>query len=130
MFLSGLDAVSGEYYTIEFKNNAYLGFDKVVSFANSPYQGASYDSSLGLYWNMNEGFGSKVVDLNDGTNNGTIYGGTWVTGEYGQAIYLNGSNSSYIVSSKNSNSSNSGSFSLWVKPDGIPERLVSNCWIL
>ena len=89
--LSVLGTVFAEYYPIDFKNNAYLGFDKVVNFAYPPYQGKSYDGSLGLYWNMDQGSGTVVFNSNDSTNNGTIYGGEWVAGKYGQAIYLNGS---------------------------------------
>jgi hypothetical protein len=41
-------------------------------------------------WAMNEGSGSTVYDTSGMGNNGTIYGATWISGRYGNALSFDG----------------------------------------
>ena len=45
------------------------------------------------WWSFNEGSGTVAGDSSGYGNNGTIYGATWVNGEYGSALSFNGVNS-------------------------------------
>jgi len=44
------------------------------------------------WWRFDEGTGTVAGDSSGNGNNGTIYGATWVTGKYGEALSFNGTN--------------------------------------
>jgi hypothetical protein len=47
------------------------------------------------WWRFDEGAGSIAADSSGNGNNGTVYGATWVTGKYGQALSFDGA-SNYV----------------------------------
>jgi len=81
----------------------------------------SINTDIGLmaYWNFNEGNGDILHDRSENKNHGTIYGATWTTGKYGNALSFDGIND--YVSVPESTSLNIGgagkSFSIlaWTK---------------
>lgn len=75
-------------------------------------------------WLFNEGSGNKVLDLSGNGNTGTFVNTpTWVSGKFGPAVYLPGSNQ-YITA--NPINPSDVSISIWVKKNrnGSFERLV------
>src|SRR5208337_5675022 len=47
------------------------------------------------WWRFDEGSGTIAGDSSGNGNNGTIYGATWVTGKYGDALSFDGA-SNYV----------------------------------
>ena len=89
----------GEYYlepySWSFQNYCYLDFSQGANFTATPHQGSSYDRSLVGYWNMDESVGSTAHDGSGNSNDGTLYGCTWVSGKYANAVKFDGT-SNYI----------------------------------
>jgi hypothetical protein len=48
------------------------------------------ESGLVGYWNFDEGTGTIAHDSSGNNNDGTIYGATWTSGKYGQALSFDG----------------------------------------
>jgi hypothetical protein len=113
-----------EYYSASydwsFQNFSYMGFGQAMNFTWVPHLGAPYDNSLICNWNFDEGSGAIVHDSSGNGNNGSLYGGTWVDGKYGDAVNLNGALNNYVVSSNSFSSSTTGTISVWINPNGIP----------
>jgi hypothetical protein len=59
---------------------------------NQTTQAALINPHPGLvsWWSFNEGTGTIAGDSSGNGNNGTVNGGTWVAGKYGQALSFNG----------------------------------------
>jgi hypothetical protein len=64
---------------------------------------------------FDEGSGTVAGDSSGYGNNGTIYGATWVAGEYGQALSFNGTNNYVEVPSSGILAPSSITIEFWVK---------------
>ncbi len=94
-------------------------------------EAAILDPHPGLvgWWRFDEGTGILAGDSSGNENSGDIYGTTWVTGKYDQAISFNGVNNYVIV--QDSNSLDFGiatdfSISFWFNPTATDWHLILN----
>ena len=65
------------------------------------------------YWSFNEGEGTQVYDDSGNDNEGTIYGATWTTGIYDNALDFNGETDLIDIDIEGTNVY---TYSFWVKP--------------
>ena len=108
----GLDSYPTSYHW-GFQNYCYLGFNQAMNFTDAPHQGASNDSSLVGYWNLNEVQGAVAHDSSGNGNNGTITGASWVDGKYGKALSLN-ENINYVQTNSFPLTGTKLTFSAWI----------------
>ncbi|MES3030873.1 MAG: LamG-like jellyroll fold domain-containing protein [Patescibacteria group bacterium] len=84
---------------------------------------ARADITTGLvgYWDLDDGSGTSAEDLTGNGYTGTTVGGpAWITGKFGQALYLDGANTlGQSVGIPSISNSNTYSVSLWVKHDAV-----------
>lgn len=74
------------------------------------------DTGLVGYWQFEEGSGTTATDSSGNGNDGTIYGATYTTGKFGNALSFDG-NGDYVVAENVFSGSNPFTASVWVKPD-------------
>ena len=69
------------------------------------------------WWQLNEGSGTVAIDSSGNGNNGTIYGATYVAGQYGYALSFNGVNNYVTVPASPSLTSftNGITVNVWLK---------------
>jgi len=71
------------------------------------------------YWKLDETSGTSAADSSGNSNTGTVYGtATWVSGEIGGALALNGTNAYVQASSLASSQTDNITMSAWVKWNG------------
>ena len=63
----------------------------MISLAPPLFAAVTYEDSLVAYWDFDEGSGTVAGDA-AGVNDGTVYGSTWTTGQYGNALSFDGVN--------------------------------------
>ncbi|MEO7124217.1 MAG: LamG domain-containing protein, partial [Lacisediminihabitans sp.] len=79
-------------------------------------------SSSGAYYNLDQGAGTRVPDINNHSNTGTLQAGaSWTTGKIGPyAAALSGASNSYVdIPTTDLNTSSSYSVSAWVKLNSV-----------
>jgi hypothetical protein len=78
-------------------------------------------SGLVGYWNFDEGAGTIAHDSSGNNNDGTIYGATWTSGKYGNALQFDGIDD-YVLCGSNSLPTGNAprTVSLWFKAFDIP----------
>lgn len=86
---------------------------------NQTTEAALIDSHPGLvgWWRFDEGTGSVAGDSSGNGNDGTIYGASWVTGKYGQALSFDGTSNYVSIPYNSVLNFGTGSFSVsaWIK---------------
>ena len=77
--------------------------------------------SVRAQWRFSEASGTVTSDTSCHTNNGTLYGATWVNEGMGSALHCNGI-SSYMECPENPSLDINGSITLeaWIKPEALP----------
>ncbi len=90
---------------------------------------ASAEANLISHWKFDEGSGSTAYD-SQGSNNGTIYGATWTTGQINGALNFDGTND-YVNIPNNASqqiSTNQITLAAWIKLDtnivGTQKRII------
>ncbi|MHC4061168.1 MAG: LamG domain-containing protein [Planctomycetota bacterium] len=79
------------------------------------------DSNLVAHWKFDEGEGLTAYD-SAGTNDGTIYGATWTSGQIGGALDFDGLDDYINLGSPGAlNITDEISISMWVKAGAIPD---------
>ena len=87
-------------------------------------------SGLVGWWRFDEGSGIVAADSSGNGNNGTIFGATWVTGKYGQALSFDGTGN-YIGSIGSASfwqSLGAKTVEAWIYPtsSGVQMQIVGN----
>jgi hypothetical protein len=79
------------------------------------------ETGLVGYWNFDEGTGTIAHDSSGNNNDGTIYGATWTSGKYGNALQFDGIDD-YVLCGSNSlpTGNDPRTVSLWFKAFDIP----------
>jgi hypothetical protein len=79
------------------------------------------ETGLVGYWNFDEGTGTIAHDSSGNNNDGTIYGATWTSGKYGNALQFDGIDDYVEVfdSASLDNVVDAVTISMWVKPNRI-----------
>jgi hypothetical protein len=72
------------------------------------------------YWNFDEGTGTIAHDSSGNNNDGTIYGATWTSGKYGNALQFDGIDDYvFIENSPSLQISQSITVAAWIRVEGI-----------
>ncbi|MFZ2456802.1 MAG: LamG domain-containing protein [Candidatus Altiarchaeia archaeon] len=82
----------------------------------------STDSALAALWMMNQDEGTYLPDSSRNSNDGTIYGGQWVSGKYGNALAFDGNDYAEIPNSASLENITEHNYTLmaWYNPAGLP----------
>ncbi|MEM7821574.1 MAG: DUF2341 domain-containing protein [Candidatus Aenigmatarchaeota archaeon] len=97
--------------------SSYLLTDYQVLITNPIYN----ESDLVGSWHFSEGFGSVTKDYSDYSNDGTIYGATWVDGKFGKALSFDGND--YVALPNNTaRVRNRFSITAWIKLNKLNQR--------
>lgn len=82
------------------------------------------DEDLILDLRMSEGSGSKVFDVSEERNHGTIVGAAWVDGKYGKGLHFNGTTDEINCGSDVSlEPTNEITIIAWVKLDDVEDSI-------
>jgi len=77
------------------------------------------------WWRFDEGSGTVAGDSSGNGNNGTIYGATWATGRYGQALSFDGvSNYAGVPDSSSLRVTGAITLEAWVKTNSVNKQAV------
>ncbi len=93
--------------------------DKSNTSISQPQGSGRLDSGLVGYWKLDDASGTTATDASTNSNSGTLSGGpTWVTGQIGGAIDLDGTNDYGTVPYISALSATTNiTYSVWLKPD-------------
>ncbi len=120
----------GNYTTVlTVKDNSGASSSTNVNISATTTSPAPNNDLVGL-WDLDDGGGSIAVDSSGMGNNAAVYGGaTWVTGEVGGALSLNGVDGSMMVSSVKGLASGNTPHTIaaWVNVTKLPPN---RAWIL
>ena len=87
---------------------------------NRALSGAEIQTGLVGWWRFDEGAGGVAADSSGNGNSGTIYGGTWVDGKYGEALSsaASSSNSVDVAPSSSLNITGDVTVEMWIMRTG------------
>ena len=133
MELSCLDpTVLDCFEGLKFNNTANADRNVTCEASNTTFYITNYtlrsDQYLAGIWRFDEGAGSTAADGSANGNDATIYGATWTSGKYKNALRFNGSNNYVSVTSSDSlnspSASNQVTVSAWIYPTSSAQQMV------
>lgn len=128
------NSVTYSYRIRGFSGDNQSEYSNIVVINNTDY--FNEDPFTVALWRMNEGFGTTFFDLSVNDNHGTINGASWITGNFNNALSLDGQNDYLIVPHNASfitiNNSKELTVEMWIKvysyPPSNKEAILIDKW--